>query len=156
MNKILKFIISIFLPLFIGFLGSLATKNSVNSWYLTLNKPIFSPPNWIFATIWSLLFVLIGISFYIVWDKTIYLYFKNIVYLIFFAQLIFNLLWSVLFFAFKKLILAFVDIILLWILVFFNIKEFYKISSVAGLILIPYILWLSFAALLNFAIVLLN
>ncbi|MCX7940915.1 MAG: tryptophan-rich sensory protein [Endomicrobia bacterium] len=156
MKKTLKLIISIVLPLFIGYLGSLATKSSVNSWYLTLNKPSFNPPNWVFAPVWTGLFILMGISCYIIWNKIGRIDFRNLVYLIYFFQLIFNLLWSVLFFSFRNPILGLVNIILLWILAVVNIKLFYRISKLAGWLLIPYILWLSFAFVLNFAIVILN
>lgn len=156
MNKIFKFFISIIIPILVGFLGSLVTKSSVNNWYLTLNKPSFNPPNWLFAPVWTGLFLLMGISFYIVWNNKVNFNFKDEIYLVYFAQLILNLLWSVLFFGLKSPVFAFVDILLLWIFVFVNIKMFYKVSFLAGLMLVPYILWLSFAVLLNFAIMLLN
>lgn len=150
-----KFIISLLIPLFIGFLGAQFTAHSVNTWYPTLNKPPFSPPNWVFAPVWNLLFILMGIAFYLVWQKgfggkpisSLFIYF---------LQLFFNLLWSFFFFTLKNPLLAFCEIIILWFLIFFNIIVFFKVRKIAGYLLIPYLIWVTFASFLNFYLYLLN
>jgi len=155
MKTPLKLLISILIPLFIGFSGSFFTVTSIDSWYSTINKPFFNPPNWIFSPVWTTLFILIGISFYLVWQKDFGKNKKEALN-IYFSQLFLNFLWSILFFTFQNPLLAFIEILILWLVIFLNIKIFYKIDKKAGYLLIPYILWVSFAALLNFSIFLLN
>ncbi|MDN5327892.1 MAG: translocator protein [Candidatus Woesearchaeota archaeon] len=153
--KYTKLIISILIPLVIGFLGSFFTNSSVNSWYTTLNKPSFNPPNWLFAPAWTILFILIGISFYLVWKEN----FGNkdkLVIGIYSIQLFLNLMWSFLFFGLKNPFLALIEIIVLWFVILANIIIFYRIKREAGLLLIPYILWVSFATVLNYFIFILN
>ncbi|MBU0660874.1 tryptophan-rich sensory protein [Patescibacteria group bacterium] len=155
MKKPCKLISSILIPLLIGFGGSFFTVSSINSWYSTINKPFFNPPNWIFSPVWTTLFILIGISFYLVWQKDFGKNKKQIL-AIYFTQLAFNFFWSIFFFALQNPLLAFIEIIILWILIFLNIKVFYKIDKRAGYLLIPYLLWVSFASILNLSIVILN
>ncbi len=107
MNKYLKFIISLVIPLVVGFIGSLFTRSSVNDWYVTLKKPAFNPPNYLFGPVWSLLFILMGISFYLIWSKNETINVSKSVYLIFFIQLFLNLLWSVFLFGLKNPLIAF-------------------------------------------------
>jgi len=154
MNYI-KFIISIIVPLSIGFIGSLFTSISVNTWYTTINKPAFNPPNWIFGPVWTVLFILIGISFYLVWS----LDFGNNKWLtigIFSLNLLLNLSWSLLFFGLKNPFLAFIEIIILWMVILANIIVFYTVSKISGILLIPYLLWVGFASILNYYIYILN
>lgn len=155
MKNIFRLIISILIPLIIGFAGSFFTASSVDSWYATINKPSFNPPGWIFAPVWTTLYILIGLSFYLVWRNNFGEARKKVIS-IYFMQLIFNLLWSVLFFGLKSPLLGFIDIILLLIFIIANTIIFYKISKTAGYLLIPYLLWVSFASILNFSIFLLN
>ncbi|MCX7744571.1 MAG: tryptophan-rich sensory protein [Flavobacteriales bacterium] len=151
----MKIAISIIVCLVIGYAGSFATASSVNDWYLTLNKPIFNPPNWIFGPVWTLLYILMGISFGVIWQQQPSNE-RNVAMLIFAIQLLLNLSWSFLFFYFKLLLGAFIEIVILWIFIAACIIVFYKIKSVAGYLLIPYILWVSFATILNFSIYWLN
>jgi tryptophan-rich sensory protein len=155
-KKILKIFISIVLCQMAGFVGSIFTTSSVNTWYPTLNKPFFNPPSWLFAPVWTLLFALMGVSLYLVWEKGILK--KNVrkAVFIFFIQLILNVFWSILFFGLQSPFYAFIEIIILWIAIFFTIMKFYRISKPAAYLLIPYILWVSFAAVLNFSIYVLN
>ncbi len=150
----LKLILSIGLCLGAGGVGSIFTTSAIPTWYAILNKPLFSPPNWIFAPVWTILFILMGISLYLVWIAKDRL--KQKAFNIFFVQLALNVLWSILFFGMKNPLFAFFDIIVLWIAIFLTIKSFYKIDKLAGNLLIPYIAWVSFAALLNLSIVVLN
>ncbi len=155
MPKFLKLVISIAIPLVIGFLGSIFTSSSVDSWYKTINKPVFTPPGWLFGPAWTILFILIGLSFYFVWINN----FGDKLWLcigVFVVQLILNLLWSFLFFTLKAPLLAFVEIVVLWVAILVNILVFFKVTKVAGYLLIPYILWVTFASALNLVVYLLN
>ena len=136
----------------IGSLGGIATASSVNTWYQTLNKPFFNPPNWLFAPVWTVLYLTIGFSLYLALESKAEK--KALIY--FSIQLALNFLWSILFFGLKSPSLALAGILALWLFIFLTIKEFSKKSKLAGKILIPYLLWVSFAALLNLSIVLLN
>lgn len=146
---------SIFTPLFAGFLGSYFTAPFIPTWYSTLNKPFFNPPNFIFAPVWTTLYILMGISLYLVIvsksKKD-----KILSYKYFFTQLILNTLWSIIFFGMQNPTLAFVEIIILWIFIYKTICEFKKINTTASYLLYPYLAWVSFASLLNLAIVVLN
>ncbi|MEO0052443.1 MAG: TspO/MBR family protein [candidate division WOR-3 bacterium] len=146
---------SIALPLIIGFAGSMFTRSSVNNWIATLRKPVFAPPNWLFAPAWTLLYIIMGIAFYLIWQQG-YSAKLRLAFTVYALQLILNLLWSLFFFGLRSPLLGFADIIILWIVVLINIILFYRLRHAAGLLLIPYILWLSFALVLNLSIVLLN
>lgn len=146
----LKLIISIFITQGAGFFGSIATSSSVKSWYITdVIKPSFNPPSWLFAPVWTTLFFLMGISLYIVWQKKGDLFW-------FWTQLLLNIIWSFLFFGFRSPTLAFYEIIFLWITILITILKFQKIDSLASKLLYPYLAWVSFAAYLNYSIMVLN
>jgi benzodiazapine receptor len=152
---ILKLIASVILCQLAGFLGALFTTSAIPTWYATLRKPFFTPPNWIFSPVWTSLFILMGISLFFVWRKTDHPKFK-IAFIFFFVQLILNVFWSVAFFGLKSPLLGLIDIFLLWIAILLTIQIFLKISKFAGVLLIPYFLWVSFATLLNFFLWILN
>ena len=156
MKNVLKLIISIILVWIVAGLGSLFTASSVSTWFTTLAKPSFSPPNWLFGPVWTILYLMIGIALFLVWTTKANKILKRKAYYIFGIQLILNTMWSVAFFGAHNPFLAFIIIVLLWISILLNIIEFYKIKKSAGLLLLPYILWVSFAAVLNFAIYWLN
>lgn len=147
-------ILSIGICLGAGFLSSFFTISAIPDWYQSLNKPFFSPPNWIFAPVWTILYILMGISLYIVRDSTSKI--KRRALNLFFIQLFLNFIWSIIFFGMKNPLFALIDIILLWFAVFFTIKSFYKISVIASNLLVPNLLWISFASVLNLMIVVLN
>ena len=152
--KVPQLILSIGLCLGAGVLGSVFTTFAIPTWYAALNKPVFAPPNWVFAPVWTTLYVLMGISLYLVWTykgKT-----RQNAINIFFVQLGLNVLWSIIFFGFKNPALALVNIVALWIAIFLTIKSFYKVNGLAGNLLLPYLVWVSFASILNLSIVLLN
>jgi translocator protein len=148
--------VSVFVCLMAGAIGSLYTTQAIPVWYAGLNKPFFSPPNWIFAPVWTALYIMMGISVYIVWtkrkqsDEAV----KGIG--VFAVQLILNTLWSVVFFGFRDPFLAFLLIVVLWAFIFMSIVQFNKVSRNAALLLVPYIVWVSFASLLNAAVWLMN
>lgn len=154
--NITKLIVSILICQLAGFIGSIFTAPSIPTWYASLKKPGFSPPNWVFAPVWIILFLLMGISLYIIWNRGLEHEKVKSAIIIFSVQLILNILWSFLFFGLKSPFLAFLEIILLWLVILINIIRFYNISKTAGLLLLPYILWVSFAAVLNFFIWWLN
>ncbi len=146
-----KLIPSILLCQTAGIIGALFTTPAIPSWYQTLNKPSFSPPNWLFGPAWLTLYTLMGITFSIIWQK------KNRPAIkLFLIHLFFNALWSILFFGLKNPLLGLVDILILWCLIVLMIVRFYKINKTASFLLLPYLLWVSFATVLNFFIFKLN
>jgi tryptophan-rich sensory protein len=154
--KPLAFVINIAITLGVGALGSWATLQSVKTWYRTINKPSFNPPDWLFGPVWTTLYVLIGIAAYLVWvrrDKIVHFPRTVAIYLI---QLILNLAWSFIFFYLHEIGFALAEIILLLIIIVINGLVFYKINKWAGLIFIPYFLWVSFATILTYNIFILN
>ncbi len=150
--KILKLTIAILIPLLAGFLGSYFTTPAISTWYVDIIKPELNPPNWIFAPVWTTLYILMGVSFYLILEKR-----KNLLpILIFGIQIILNTTWSFLFFGIQRLDLAFANIILLWISILVMIIIFYRLSKISGYLLFPYIIWVTFAGYLNYAIWMLN
>lgn len=145
---------SMIFPLLTGFVGSYFTFTSINTWYQALNKPFFNPPNFLFGPVWTILYILMGISLYLILMSKSKK--KDLAVKVFFIQLLLNLLWSFIFFSFQNPFLALLEIIALWIAIFMTIRLFLPISKTAGYLLIPYILWVSFALILNLSIVLLN
>ncbi len=156
MKNYLKLIISIIACQMAGILGAVFTTNSVDTWYSTIIRPDLAPPNWIFGPVWTTLFLLMGISLFLVWKKGIQSRESKIAVSVFVVQLILNTLWSVIFFGLHNPGLAFAEIILLWTSILISIILFYRISKIAAYLLIPYILWVSFAAFLNYSIWILN
>ncbi|MFH0739626.1 MAG: TspO/MBR family protein [bacterium] len=153
MNKIIKFLMAIVLCEGAGIIGSVFTTPAIGSWYATLAKPSFNPPNWIFGPVWTALFFLMGVALYLVWSSNnSSAGGKKTAVLVFFQQLALNILWSVLFFGMQNPMLAFVEIIVLWLAILMTIFYFAKISKTAAWLLVPYILWVSFAGFLNFSI----
>ncbi len=145
-----KLIFSIILAQSAGGVGTLFTFSAIPTWYALLNKPSFSPPNWLFGPVWTILYTLIGISLYLIWTN------KKGTLKLFLFHLFLNAIWSPIFFGAKNLGLAFIVILIMDITLIIVIRNFYKINKVAGLILIPYLIWISFASLLNFSIWRLN
>ncbi len=137
-------------------IGSVYTTPAIDTWYITLNKPFFNPPNWIFGPVWTLLYLLMGISLYLVWVTKTEKKAKRLGTIFFFIQLALNVLWSILFFGLKSPIGAFIGIILLWLAIYLTIRKFLEVSKLAGWLLIPYLAWVSFATILNLSVVLLN
>lgn len=156
MKDIIKLLISIVVCQAAGFIGSIFTTPNIPTWYATLRKPSFTPPNWLFAPVWTTLFLLMGISAYLVWRYGLSNSRVRIALLIFIVQLIVNILWSLVFFGLKSPLAGFFVIIALWLLILLTIIHFSNISITAGILLIPYILWVSFASVLNFMLWRLN
>jgi translocator protein len=155
-SRILRFLVSILICQLAGVLGSFFTFQSLKEWYPFLNKPPFNPPDSVFGPVWITLFAMMGISLFLVWEKGI----RNVktkgAILIFFLQLSLNIIWSVVFFGCRSIFGGFIVIIILWLTIFLSIKRFLVISKPAAILLLPYILWVSFAAILNASLVILN
>jgi len=148
----MKLFISILIPLLVGGIATFFTTSGVNGWYAMANKPSFNPPNWLFAPVWTALYIMMGIALFLIWksegDKAI----KQTAFILFAVQLLLNFLWSFIFFYAKQPGWAFVDIIAMWIAILLTIIWFTKISITASWLLVPYIFWVTFASLLNFYI----
>ena len=149
-------IIGILISLGVGFLSSMVTKNAIPTWYANLEKPFFSPPNWLFAPVWTFLYTLMGISIGRVWFfGRRHLWGKTAIYH-FVSQLILNGLWSLVFFGLRNPLLSLIVIIILWILIQRTIFWFRIVDKKASILLYPYIIWVSFATILNAFILYLN
>lgn len=153
---IIKLIASLIICQLAGFVGSLFTTPSIPVWYASLVKPSFTPPNWVFSPVWISLFVLMGISLFLLWEKTLHYPGVKIAMCWFAVQLVLNMLWSILFFGLKSPFLGLIEIIVLWIAIFITILKSLRVSKLAGVLLIPYLIWVSFAAGLNYSIWTLN
>lgn len=150
------FIISVLITLAIGIVASLFTTPQIPGWYAGLHKPSFNPPNWLFAPVWTMLYLLIAISAYLVWKRRNDTSLYHATRWIYFMQLLFNFCWSIVFFGLHQILIALIIIILLWLSIIVIMVYFNHFSKVACWLLLPYLLWVSFAALLNFSIEILN
>lgn len=155
-SNTLKLIIAILICEIIGMIGSLFTIPAIAGWYAHLVKPEFAPPNWIFGPVWTLLFMLMGIAMYLVWKNGLDRRDIKIAFGVFACQLFLNSLWSIIFFGLRSPGEAFVEIIFLWLAILVTIIVFSKISKPAAWLLVPYMLWVSFAVFLNYSIWVLN
>lgn len=157
MNKITRIVLLVIICLAIGYFSGTVTREAITDWYPTLIKPSFNPPNWIFAPVWTALYIMMGIAAGLVWNKIEVQKEAVKKALIFFAiQLALNALWSYLFFGLHNPMLAGLEIIVLWLMIYETYAQFSKINKIAGYLFLPYIAWVSFAAILNFSIWWLN
>ena len=177
--NLLKLLTSIIICELAGVIGSVFTVTEINGWYKYLNKPSFNPPSWIFGPVWTILFILMGISLYLVWSKNFVVknelimktrktwnpltkkffygsWQKANIILIFATQFVLNILWSFIFFGKHSPGAAFFELLMLWFAVIYTIINFYRVSKTAAWLLTPYFLWVSFAAILNYFIFILN
>lgn len=156
-NNTSKFLISLVIPQLAGIIGSVFTASSIPRWYsLSLVKPSFNPPSWIFGPVWTILFLMMGVALFLVWKRGVERKDVRIALYVFSVQIILNTLWSIIFFGFKNPGLAFIEIIFLWTSILLNIIVFSKVSKIASWLLVPYIAWVSFAGYLNYSIWILN
>ena len=156
MANALRFLISVTLPLIVGGLSGFATARGVQEWYPSLSKPPFNPPSWVFGPVWTLLYVMMGVAFYLVWQKGWDNEVVRVALVLFLVQLTLNGLWSILFFGMQSPGLAFAEILVLWLAIAATIVWFWRVSPVAGILLLPYEAWVTFAALLNGSLWILN
>lgn len=139
-----------------GIIGGIFTVSAINEWYQYLNKPSFSPPNWVFGPVWVTLYTLMGIALFFIWKEGLKNKERKDAFILFLIHLCANAAWSILFFGLKSPFLAFINIIILLGFIIAVFLRFYKINKTAGVLLVPYFLWVSFAAVLNFAVWQLN
>lgn len=157
MQKYLRICLVVMTCLVVGYLSGMVTRESITTWYPTLVKPFFNPPNWIFAPVWTALYIMMGFAGGIVWtkvdqdEKTV-----KKAFLFFIIQLGLNALWSFIFFYLHNPLLAFIEIIILLLVIFETYTQFKKIDKIAGYLFIPYLCWVSFAMILNASIWWLN
>ena len=155
MSTLVKLIISILASFAAGGVGSLFTVKSIPTWYAQLKKPRYTPPNWAFGPVWTILYVLMGISVFLVWQR-ISTNGAVLAFILFWIQLALNAFWSIIFFGMKSKGGGVVTIILLWLLILVTIITSFRVSSWAGALLIPYIAWVSVASYLNIGVWWLN
>lgn len=153
---IIALVVAIVASQLAGAIGSMATAPAVREWYPTLTKPSFNPPSWVFGPVWITLYTLMGIAAWLVWRAGWGRPIVRAALIAFIVQLALNALWSWVFFGFHELFWAFVEIIALWIAIVVTTALFFRVSTWAGVLMIPYILWVSFAAVLNYSIWRLN
>lgn len=179
MGKILKFIISIVVCQLAGAIGAVVTVPAIGGWYSALNKPEITPPGWVFGPAWTVLYFLMGIALYLVWEKNWEArvpaavktsrawnrfsrklfdgdWRRQNVILIFAIQSFLNILWSLLFFELKSPGVAFFELLMLWVAILYTIINFWRVSKPAGYLLVPYLFWVAFAGYLNFSIWMMN
>jgi tryptophan-rich sensory protein len=156
MKNLPKLIVSVIGCEIVGALGTPFTISAIPTWYATLNKPFFAPPNWIFGPVWTLLYFLMGVAFYLIWKQGWKKKKEKTACYFFLAQLGLNFIWSPIFFGLRAPLLGLIVIVLMWAFIVMTMKKFYPLSKLAFYLLVPYLLWVSFATMLNAAILLLN
>ena len=152
MKVIAKLICSVSVCLLTGIVGSALTMDSVKTWYADLSKPSFNPPDWAFGVVWPILYLMMGVAAFLIWSKGIGSRQARVALGLFVLQLILNGIWTPIFFGLHMMGLALAEIILLWLAILATIVSFWRISKSAAYLLIPYILWVSFAIALNAAL----
>ncbi len=157
MNKYTKIAILVGTCLALGYFSGMVTQSSIKTWYPTIIKPSFNPPNWLFAPVWTTLFVFMGVAGGLVWSQINKKKEEVSKAMLFFTiQLVLNVLWSILFFGLKNPLLALIEITILWLMIYETFIKFNKINKIAGYLFIPYLIWVGFAAFLNLNIWWLN
>jgi benzodiazapine receptor len=155
-NNVVKLVISILASFAAGGIGSLFTFKAIPTWYAGLKKPSYTPPNWAFGPVWTTLYILMGISVFLVWQKGLAINGALLAFTLFWTQLVLNALWSIIFFGMKSQGGGVITIIVLWLLILATIIVCFQVSGWAGILLIPYIVWVSIASYLNIGVWLLN
>ena len=155
-RDVVRLVVSIVVCQLAGGIGAIFTSPAIPTWYASLAKPAFQPPNWLFFPVWTTLYTLMGIAAFLVWRKGLDLRSVRVALGLFAVQLVLNTAWSIVFFGAQELFGALIVIVILWLFILINIVTFWRISRVAGALLIPYILWVSFASLLNYSVWMLN
>ena len=156
MNNTFKLIIAIIIPVAVGAISGFFTATGVESWYQTINKPSWNPPGWIFAPVWTTLYIMMGVALFLVWKSDSSDILKKTAITLFTIQLVLNFFWSFIFFDQHQIGWALVEIIAMWIFILLTIFAFGNISKLAAWLLVPYISWVSFATILNYTIWKLN
>jgi tryptophan-rich sensory protein len=152
MKNWLKAILSLALPQIAGLTGAMFTVTGEGSWYRTIEKPEWNPPGWLFGPVWTTLYILMGIAFYLIWTSAADKRIKRPAMAFWLIQLVFNLCWTLIFFYAQQIGYAFAEIVVLWLLILITILLFARISKLAAWLLVPYISWVTFAAVLTYTI----
>lgn len=161
-KDILKLVLSVAICQGAGLIGTVFTVSSISNWYNLLNQPAFRPPNWLFGPVWTTLYTLMGISFYLIWIKLKDSKYNNkaklirMSLMIFLIHLFFNATWSIIFFGLHNIFLALINILVIWMFIVILITKFWILDKRAAVMLIPYLAWVSFATILNYSIWILN
>ncbi|MEO0065535.1 MAG: hypothetical protein RI983_861 [Bacteroidota bacterium] len=155
LSSIQKLFISLVATIGIGSLGGIFTIAEIPTWYAGLNKPSFNPPNWLFGPVWTSLYTMMGIAFYLIWKQPATDSRKKAIQL-FIIQFVFNFFWSIIFFSLHAIAAALIEIIVMWVFILLTILQFSKLSKTAAWLMVPYIAWVSFATLLTASIWKLN
>ncbi len=154
MNSYFTLLVNILIPHSVGFIGSYFTIPNIKKWYIFLNKPYFNPPNWVFSPIWSILYTLIGLSFYSFHKVNNFK--RKKIYFLYAFHIFLNGIWSILFFGMHNINLALIDVFLIIITLIILMKSFYNLNKISFFLLIPYLIWICFAFILNYNILVLN
>ena len=153
MKNMLKLLVSIAVSQLAGVMGSIFTYSSVGTWYAALKKPVFTPPPWVFAPVWMVLYTLMGVAAFLVWKKGFREKKVRDALEVFLLQLFLNSAWSYVFFGLKSAAGGMLVILVMWMAIFWTIIKFDDVSKAASRLLVPYLIWVSFAVVLNGAIV---
>jgi len=137
-------------------IASLVANPGTSDWYANLNKPFFNPPGWVFGPVWTVLYILMAVSAALVWHKGLAEWKVRVAMGLYLAQLFLNALWTPFFFGLEMPLLAFIDIVLLWVAIILTILAFLRVSKIAAVLMLPYLGWTTFAAVLNFSLWYLN
>lgn len=156
LNRVTKLLVSILVCQSAGLIGAFFTTPAIPTWYAALQKPAFTPPNWLFGPAWITLYLLMGIAAFLVWRRSLDTPGVKSSLAVFVVQLVLNALWSIVFFGAKSLLGGVVIILVLWLAILWTMLWFFKISTAAGALMIPYILWVGYAAALNITVWRLN
>lgn len=156
MSNAVKLILAVTVPLAVGWLSGMATIRSVGTWYPTLAKPPFNPPAWVFGPTWTVLYILMGVALFLVWRQGGDTPGVKLALALFAVQLALNALWSIIFFGMRSPGWAFAEILLLWLAILATLWAFWRVVPLAGWLLVAYLAWVSFAAVLNGSIWILN
>lgn len=155
-SNVIGFLVFVLVSEAAGAIGAIYTTPAIKTWYVGLTKPSFNPPNWLFGPVWTTLFLIMGIGAFLVWRHGLSNKGVKLALMLFIIQLALNIMWSVIFFGLHAPLAAFIEIIVLWLMIAATAVYFYKVSVPAGVLMLPYILWVGFAAVLNFSIYALN
>lgn len=154
-KKIITLLLCIVIPLAIGFVSGIISAAGVTDWYMNVQKPSFNPPSWVFGPVWTVLYILMGISIYLTLQQPASKL-RNTALVLQTVQLSLNFWWSIIFFAMENPALALLEIILLWLSILVLIIVTWRVKRVAAYLLLPYLAWVNFAAILNASIWILN
>jgi translocator protein len=156
LNGVIKLVISILASLAAGGIGSLFTFKAIPTWYAGLKTPPYTPPKWAFGPVWTILYILMGISVFLIWRSGLATSGALLTFTLFWIQLVFNAMWSIIFFGMKSKGGGVITIIILWLLILATVITSFRVSGWAGVLLIPYTIWVSIASYLNIGVWLLN